>query len=203
MASLPDNHVLLAVHPGLLIGILAGVLLIALVLWQVLAPGPQRGRSARRAQALLQEGRWQEALQIARTLQEQGGLSPSWKERLRKLEADCLLAGGDQALQERKYEDSLQLYRQAAPLVGASEAAQLNRVVEAMLGEVRHRFASGPGSNQAIYQLVARILTLNPASTEAVFWQGLCQVREGQTERAITMLENAHQIGNRAFIDPP
>src|SRR5204863_1666114 len=85
----------------------------------------------------------------------------------------------------------------------ASEAAQLHRVVEAMLAEVRHHFASGPAANQAIYPLTARILVLNPASAEAVFWQGLCLAREGQTDRAIAMLESSHQIGNRAFIDPP
>src|SRR5262249_60245034 len=47
------------------------------------------------------------------------------------------------------------------------------------------------------------ILALFPASAEAVFWQGLCLAREGQPDRAIAMLESAHQIGNRAFIDPP
>ncbi|MBI1917924.1 MAG: tetratricopeptide repeat protein [Planctomycetes bacterium] len=203
MASLPGNLVLLAVHPGLLIGLLAGVLLIALVLWLVLAPGPQRGRAVARARILLGQGKWEEPLQIARALQNQGSVSPSWQERLRKLEADCLLAAGDQALQERRYEEGLQFYRQAGPLVGASAAAQLNRVVEAMLAELRHHFASGPAANQAIYKLAARILVLNPASAEAVFWQGLCLAREGQTDRAIAMLESAHQIGNRAFIDPP
>src|SRR5436305_2606827 len=160
MASLPGNSVLVAVHPGLLIGFLAGVLLLALGLWLVLAPGPQRGRAVARARVLLAQGKWEEALQIARTLQSQSAVSPLWQERLRKLEAECLLAAGDRALQERRYEESLRLYRQAAPLVGASVAAQLNRVVEAMLAEVRHHFASGPTGNQTIYQLTGRILVL-------------------------------------------
>src|SRR5204863_9392213 len=92
MASVPLNLVLLAVHPGLLIGLLAGVLLLALGLWLVLAPGPQRGRAVARARVLLAHGQWEEALQIARTLQSQGAVSPLWQERLRKLEAECLLA---------------------------------------------------------------------------------------------------------------
>src|SRR5436190_13011618 len=121
MASLPGTLVLLAAHPGLLIGLLGGVLLLALVLWLVLAPGPRCGRAVARARLLLAQGKWDEALQIARALQSQGSVPPSWLERLRKLEAECLLAGGDRALQERRYEESLQFYRQAAPLVGASE----------------------------------------------------------------------------------
>src|SRR5947208_12709197 len=181
MAFLSAPLVLLAVHPGLLIGILAGVLLLAFVLWQVLAPGPQRVRAAARARLLLGQGKWDEALQIARALQSQGSLSPSWQERLHKLEAECLLAAGDRALQERRYEQSLQFYRQAAPLVGASEAAQLNRVVEAMLAELRHHFASRPVANQPIYQLTARILRLHPAPTAAVCWPGLRLARERST----------------------
>src|SRR4051812_3512184 len=120
MAFLSGNLVLLAVHPGLLIGLVAGVLLLALVLWLVLAPGPQRARAVTRARLLLEQGKWEEALPIARALQSQGSVPPPWRERLRKLEAECLLAAGDQALLERRYEESLQLYRQAAPLIGAS-----------------------------------------------------------------------------------
>src|SRR3954447_12210048 len=101
MASLSGNLVLLAVHPGLLIGLFAAVLLLALVLWLVLAPGPRRSRAVARARLLLGQGKWDEALQIAHTLQSQGSVSPFWQERLRKLEAECLLAAGDRALQER------------------------------------------------------------------------------------------------------
>src|SRR5262249_20193022 len=107
MASLSGKLVLLAVHPGLLIGLLIEVLILPLVRWMVLAPGPQGSRAVARARLLLGQGKWDEALQIARTLQSQGALSPSWQEHLRKLEAECLLAAGDRALQERRYEQSL------------------------------------------------------------------------------------------------
>ena len=62
MAFLSGTLVLLAVHPGLLIGLVAGVLLLALVLWLVLAPGPQRARAVTRARLLLEQGKWEEAI---------------------------------------------------------------------------------------------------------------------------------------------
>src|SRR4051812_44607556 len=105
MASLPGHTVLLAVHPGVLLGLLAGVLLLALAAWLVLAPGSQRGRAVRRAGRLLEQGQWEPALQAVRGLQAKGPVPPGWKARLRKLEGESLLAAGDQALQEKRYEE--------------------------------------------------------------------------------------------------
>src|SRR5262245_46477207 len=200
---LPGPPVLLAVHPGLILAALAALVLVLLVLWQVAGPGPRRTRAARRAERLLRAGHWEEALQAVRRLQAEAGVPPGWQKRLRAVEGECLLVAGDRALHEKRYEDSLQLYRQAAPLTGADEAAQLTRVVEVMLAEARALFASGPGATQALSSLLARVLALQPAAAEAVFWQGLALAREGQPARAAPALEKAHQVGNRAFIDPP
>ncbi len=202
MASL-FPAILLAVHPGLLLAAAATGLLFLLLLWQLFGSGPRRSRAVARAEWLLGQGQWGEALQTARTYQAQEGLSPAWRERLHALEGRCLLAAGDQAVRDRRYEDGLQYYLQAAPLVGGDGAAPLGRVVEVMLAEVRYHFASGPGTNQAIAQLATRVLALQPGAAEAYFWQGLCLVREGQPDRAMALLDNAHQVGGKQHIDPP
>src|SRR5207302_9172679 len=106
---------------------------------------------------------------------------------------------GDTALKSKRFEDCLRFYRQAAPLLGADEVALRDRVVDAMLAEVRAQFAAG--NNAAVHALVARVLTVQPVAAEAMFWQALCQVREGQSELAMQSLDNAHKVGGRQFID--
>src|SRR5947208_16901303 len=131
MASFAALPILLAVHAGVILAAVAGAVLVGLLLWQLLGPGPRRARAARRAERLLAQGQWEEALRAVRGQQGQGALPAAWQRRLRKLEGDCLLAAGDQALKERRYEDALGHYREAAPLVGAAEGSQLRHVVEA------------------------------------------------------------------------
>ena len=201
MTALPGHLVLFAVNPGLLLAVVCALLLAGLVLWLVLGSGPRLSRASRRAEQLLSQGEWEQALQTVRDLRQPGGLSPAWEERLRTLEGDCLETAGDFALKEKRFEDSLRLQRLAAPLLGAEEGGARARVIEAMLAETRAQFSAG--NNQGVHGLVARVLAIQPTAAEAMFWQALVQVREGQAELAVRSLENAHQAGNRQYIDPP
>jgi tetratricopeptide (TPR) repeat protein len=201
MTALPGNFVLFAVHPGIMLGIVLALLLGGLVLWLLLGSGPRRSRTSRRAEQLLAQGQWEPALELVRNLRQDNNLSPAWAERLRALEGDCLETAGDFALKEQRFEDSLRLYRLAAPLLGADETASRDRVIEAMLATTRAQFAAS--NNAAVHTLVARVLAVQPTAAEAMFWQALCQLREGQSDQAVRSLENAHQAGNRQYIDPP
>jgi tetratricopeptide (TPR) repeat protein len=202
MSPAPNQIVLLAVHPGLLLAVLAVVLLVALALWQLLGSGPRRGRALRNAQSLLEQDQWQQALDTVRRLQGESGLSPAWQDKLQAFEGDCLGVAGNEALRERRYDDALRFLREAAPLTGTAESA-VARVAEAMLAETRAHFATGPAGNPAVYALVARVLALQPDAPEPLFWQGLCLAREGRIDQAIAVLENVHRVANRQFIDPP
>ena len=201
MTVLPGHLVLFAVNPGVVLGVVLALLLLAVVLWLLLGSGPRRVRASRRAEQFLSEGQWEPALQLVRDLRQQAGLSPAWEEKLRGLEGDCLETAGEFALKEQRFEDSLRLYRLAAQLLDSDEADARNRVIEAMLAATRAQFAAG--NNAAVHALVGRVLAIQPTAAEAMFWQALCQIREGQSELAARSLENAHQAGNRQYIDPP
>ena len=200
MTPLPGSIVLLAVHPGLLLAAGAGGLFLLLLFWQLFGSSPRRTRAVRRAEHLLAQGDLEQAMQLVYHLRTQETLSAAWQERLRTLEGEILETAAATALKEKRFEDSLRFNGLAAPLVGADEDALRDRVVDAMLAEMRSQFAAN--ANQAVHALAARVLAIQP-SAEAVFWQGLCQVREGLSEQAVQSMETAHKLGGRQFIDPP
>jgi tetratricopeptide (TPR) repeat protein len=189
--------------------LLGGVALVFLgfcwiVLWLLLGRGPRRARAFRRAQRLLRQGAWQEALARIQDLQARGRLSPQWQGKLRNAEGECQRTAGDLALQEKRFEEGLQHFEKAAALLGLSAAEQRERVLEAMLAEVRKLFAAGDEKDlSALLALVARLLQLQSPCAEASFWQGLAYLKRGQTDAALTQLTAAHQAASQRFLDPP
>ena len=85
--------------------------------WLLFGRGPRRARAFRRAQRLLRQGAWQEALAVVQRLQARGRLSVLWQGKLRNVEGECQRTAGDTALQEKRYEDGLQHYQKAAGLL--------------------------------------------------------------------------------------
>ena len=59
------------------------LLLVLAVLWQVLGRGPRRRRAFARAQRLLAQGHWQEALTVLEALRAEPRLSAVWQARVR------------------------------------------------------------------------------------------------------------------------
>jgi tetratricopeptide (TPR) repeat protein len=171
-------------------------------LWQLLGRGPRRRRAFHHARRLLQQGDWQAALTVIHELQAPGKLSSQWEGRLRHLEGECHHRAADVALEEQRYEDSLSHYRAAARLLGLNADELEGRVVGAMLAGARELFASGE-NRDSLPQLLERTLVLHSPCPEASFWQGLCHVRGGQLDQALTALAASHETGGKSFIDPP
>src|SRR5688572_23858508 len=96
-----------------------GLVLVALLIgaWLLFGRGPRRRRAYHRARRTLQRGDWQEALTAVRTLQSSGRLSAMWQGSLRNLEGECQHTAADQALGEKRYEESLQHFQAAARLL--------------------------------------------------------------------------------------
>lgn len=190
----------------LALGSLLGLLLLALLIgaWLLFGRGPRRRRAFQRARRTLQRGAWQEALTLTQTLQSSGRLSAMWQGRLRNLEGECQHTAADQALAEKHYEESQQHYQAAARLLSVDGTELHQRVIEAMLSEVRTQFAAGRSGpdNESIQQLIARVLTLQSPCAEASFWQGMCHLRAGRMELALQSLAQAQQE-SKPFIDPP
>src|SRR5262249_61229557 len=80
-----------------------------------------------------------------------------------------------------------------------------SRVVESMLAEVRRQFAicKSAADNQAVQAMIARAFRMQSVCPEATFWQGLCHVREGNLDAAMTALGDSHDQGGKRFLDPP
>jgi tetratricopeptide (TPR) repeat protein len=195
----PPKAVLLFLVAVLLLGLLA----VVAGLWLLFGRGPRRWRAYNRAQRLLHQGAWEEALGILKQLQ-QGRLSLQWQGRLRSAEGECHHAAGDAALKEHRFEDSLGHYQTAAGLLDLDPAALRDRVIEAILSEARRLFATGSEKDLAAAQaLLARALLLQTPCPEASFWLGLCHFRQGQVEQAFGAVALAHESGGRRFLDPP
>jgi tetratricopeptide (TPR) repeat protein len=188
-------------------GIALAVLGAAVGLWFLLAPGPRARRAYSWARRLLQQGDWQKALETAKQLQNASvlGRKRAWLGRLANLEGSCYRGAGDRALLDKRYEESLQAYVKAAPLLGLEDKGFRIRVIEAMLAEARALFASGADSkaNAATQQLVSRILLLQSPCAEASFWLALCHVREGRNDLALSALAAAHEAADKQYLDPP
>jgi tetratricopeptide (TPR) repeat protein len=171
-------------------------------LWQIFARGPRRRRAFGRAQRHLQEGSWQDALTTITAIQAEGPLSVAWQESLRSSAGECHHLAADQALKEKNYEDSLKHYVTAAPLLKADEGELRARVIDHMLAEARRLFSAGPAENDRVGSLLERTLALQSPCPEATFWQGLCLIRHGQAEAALTSLTAAHEQAGKRYLDP-
>jgi tetratricopeptide (TPR) repeat protein len=184
--------------------LLAGLFVVGIGTWLVFGPGPRRTRAFYRAQRLLHNGKWQEGLAILQTLQS-GRLSATWQGRLRNAEGECHHATAEALLREKNYEECLSRFQTAAGLLNLDVAELRARVIETMLGDVRQQFAACKSAvdNQAVQQLIVRILRLQSLCHEATFWQGLCHVREGNVDAAAIALTASHEEGGKRFLDPP
>src|SRR5262245_14589511 len=144
----------------------------------------------RRAQRALQNGQWHEALAVVRALQG-GAASAGAQKRVRTLEAECHRAGLKAALAGKDFESALEHALKAAALTGQAEAEARVGILEAMLAEVRRLFATPGIDTAAIHQLIGRILMVQNPCLEAYFWKGLCHLREGHVEKAMSALQTA------------
>jgi tetratricopeptide (TPR) repeat protein len=191
--------IIAAVGFGLVLLVVGGI-----VAWLLLGSGPRRSRAYKAAQRQLQEGRWQEALAAFETLNAQANLPPDWQGKLRHAAGECHQFAADLSLQEKRYEQARIHAVTAAPLLGVSEADQQARVVEQMLAEVRRQFAAGPAAvdTSAVLQLIDRVFPIQTPCPEASFWQGLCRIRQNDTDRAIQSLTTAFEQAGKQFLDP-
>jgi tetratricopeptide (TPR) repeat protein len=174
-------------------------------LWLVFGRGPRRRRAYKRAQRLLHQGEWSQALDLAQSLQRQSSrLSEMWQGRLRNLTGECHHHAADVLLREKHYEESFRQYLTAAPLLAVDEAELRARVIDAMLAEARRLFAAGTDrqTSEAVLQLLDRTLALQAPCAEASFWKGLCHVRLGETASALAELTRAHEQVGKQYIDP-
>jgi len=185
----------------------AMALLLLLALWVLLGSGPRRRRKYHRARRLLQHGAWQEALKLAREMQGRR-LSARWQGQLRNLEGECHRAASLAALEAKDYETALEHSLGGAQLLNTNEAFARGTVVETMLEEVRRLFATtSAGQTGTIHNLLGRLFLMQSLCPEASFWQGLCHVREGNTEPALASLHSARgaeasAASSSGFLDP-
>jgi tetratricopeptide (TPR) repeat protein len=179
---------------------LSGVLLAAALVggWLLLGRGPRRRRAFRRAERLLRQGAWSDALAIIQDLSAPLRESARWQSRLTRAEGACYRSAGEGALQDRQYEISLEHFIKAARLLHLPEADVRDFVVETMLVELRRLFASEPPGSDKVQALVQRILAIQAACPEAYFWQGLGQVGGGILEPAIASLMQARELSEAA-----
>lgn len=176
---------------AILYGIPAALLLGTLVgLWLAFGFGPRRRRGFRQARRLLQQGNWVDALARVQTLRDIGIPSSGWLKTFDQFEAECLQAAAQSALDEKNFETALEHAQKAAHLLDQSELDARLGVQAAMLREVRHLFAT-PGETRATEELIARTLMVQSPCREASFWQGLCELRANNTDRAMVHLQTA------------
>lgn len=183
------------------------------LLWFVFGPGPRRRRALAWARQLLERGQWEQALRLVQPLGA-ARLSAHWRGVVNELAAACHQAAAQAEMQRKDFAAALPHAVLAAELAGRQEVHARLEVVEAMLGEARALFAATRGADVAsVHAMLRQVLALQPGCREALFWQGLCQLREGQAQAALAALQAARGGdesggGGRAqpaspFIDPP
>lgn len=176
-----------------LIGILGGfVFLVVLLFWLAFGSGPRRKREMRRLRKITSDGKWQEALEGIRKLRTLGRPSASAKKDLDNMEAECLRTAAAEAMKGKQYEKGLEHLLRVIALAGGSEVEVRSKVQNAILDEARKQFAlSGASSTRPVQELLARALQVQAPCREAIFWIGMCQLRENQPELAIVSLQEA------------
>ena len=174
-----------------------------IVFWQCLGRGPRRRRGLKSVQRRLAAGAWQEALERVRKLRQKGRPSASWTKRFDDAESKCLDTAGSAALADKRYEEALRYRLEAAQVAKEPDSVAKTAIQAAMLEEVRRLFSvTTLGDSQPIRDLIARIFAVQSPCREASFWQALCYLRGGETDRALAALLTARGEAN-TFIDPP
>jgi len=172
---------------------------LAVTLYLIFGRGPRFQRAYRQIQRLLQEGKFTAALAAVRQAQQAGPHPAAWEGQLRNAEGEGLRQAGAAALTEQQYEASLDQLLTAARLLSTPETEARERVVHAMLAELRRRFGPEPA---AVEPLVERILKIQTPCAEASFWHGLHLVRAGQGEAALAALRAAQEAAGKTSADP-
>jgi tetratricopeptide (TPR) repeat protein len=180
--------------------LLAGV---GLLLWQVFGRGPRLGRALARARRAVQSGSIHDALQIVQAMKAEPNLPSRWQKRLRMEAGEFHQRAADEAIKERRFEEAWSHSIASAREMELDEDEHRARVLDAMLAEVRRAFASWPEHNDATLELINRLFALQSPCAEATFWQGLCQIRSGDTDGAIASLTLSFDQSGRQFLDPP
>jgi tetratricopeptide (TPR) repeat protein len=188
-------YVLLAI----VVAIVAGI-----ALYFVFAPSPRRWRALYRAQKLLEAGDWQGSLALSRSFLGRVKGNQAWEARFKNLAGECHQRAVDHALKERNFDDALTHAADAAALLGLDADEQRDRVVEAMLAEVRRLFAAGAGHAEALRTLIDRIgKVAGHEPPEATFWLAMSEARAGELEEALADMVRAHEKVGKQIIDPP
>ncbi len=189
------------------IAILLGLLAL-IILWQVFAFGPRRRRGLKRVRRRLAAGAWQDALQRVRKLRRRGFPSAGWITKFNEAEAACLRAAAQTALADKRFEEALEHLSLEAQVLGNSAASARLTVQAAMLEEARRLFSvTTLGDNKAVHDLLVHAQRVQAPCREAFFWQALCFLRGGETDRALESLQNARASSSPGemdvAIDPP
>ncbi|MCI0379272.1 MAG: tetratricopeptide repeat protein, partial [Gemmataceae bacterium] len=169
------------------------------VLWQVFGLGPRRRRALKRARQRLAEGAWQDALARIRKLRARGVSSAWWKRRLDEAEAQCHETAADLALAGKQYEEALEHRLQAADASGRPAVEARQSVQSAMLEEIRRLFAT-TSDNRLIHDLIGRTVLVQSPCREASFWQGLCLLRGGESDKALEALQTARTGTGKSIV---
>ncbi len=184
--------------------LLAGL---AVALWQLLGRGPRLRRGLKQVHRLLRQGDWHQALLLVHDLQVRVRPGTGGAAKLRTAEGECHRAAGAAAVQAGDYEKGLEHHLEAAALLNLDEVQVRTAVIERILTEVRRLFASTSGpATEPVHAMIGRVLILQAPCPEASFWQGLCHIREGNTELAMQSLARARAGEDGAtygYIDPP
>ncbi|MCI0683182.1 MAG: hypothetical protein L0Y71_13860 [Gemmataceae bacterium] len=184
------------------IAILAAIVVAILVtFWQLYGPGPRRRRGLKRVRHKLQHGFWNDALEHVRRLRHIGLPSQSWRQRFDQAEGECLQAAAAAALNDKEFDEALELGMKAAHLLGRTEAEVRQTVQAAMLEEIRQlSSASRMGESRALFDLIGRTLLVQSPCREASFWQGLCHLRAGQPKEALDALQIARTGATKSLV---
>ncbi len=167
--------------------VLFGIALLVMM-WWLWGWGPRRRRAMAAARKALQAGDWQQALEQLKKVRAIGVPSSFWNSTFDEFEADCLKAGSANLIEEKKFEEGLNLGLQAAKLHEEPGNELRANVQAAMVREIRRLF-SKHGETKATSDLIARTLQVQSPCREASFWQALCDLRNGQYDQALTNLQ--------------
>jgi tetratricopeptide (TPR) repeat protein len=187
--------------------------------WLVLGRGPRRRRRYQRAIHLLKNRSWAEALEELGRIQCHGLLSQSWQARVRRVEGECYRLAGENALDEKRFEEALEFLLKSSRLLDEDEKKSRARIIEEALAEIRRLFSlSGSSLAQrknstrpsdgktstdgSISKLIQWVQQLQSPCPEASFWQALCDVREGRIESALISLEQSWSANGQQVFDP-
>ena len=150
----------------------------------------------------MHQGDWKAALAAVEQVRALGPLSVAWEGRVQNAEGECYRKAGDAELEAKQFEPGLEHLLRSARLLKLPEHEPRDRVVGVMLIEARRLFAASAGAQTAeVRALLDRILKILPGQPEAMFWQALCFVREGQVDNAIIQLRLILEGPGKLIVD--